>query len=68
LPYHDCVDIAAITWAVLEGEPPAERPADIKGHEADLWDLVQGCWDSNPKQRPVIDEAVKRLGILSENL
>jgi hypothetical protein len=47
--------------AIREGDPPAERPADTKGHEAYFWDLLQNCWNLNPEQRPVIDDVAERL-------
>lgn len=67
-PYHDWNDITLIAEAIREGDPPAQRPENMKGYEADLWDLLRDSWNSNPKKRPAIDYVVKRLGILSENL
>jgi hypothetical protein len=52
-----------ITLAIFQGDPPARRPVDTKGHEASFWDLLQDCWNSNPEQRPLVDDVVERLQV-----
>jgi hypothetical protein len=55
-----------ITLAVFQGDPPAKRPIDTKGHLTYFWDLLQDCWNSNPEQRPFADAVVKRLKTLNK--
>ncbi|CUA74299.1 poly(A) polymerase [Rhizoctonia solani] len=63
IPYHTKQDITIILLVTVKKEPP-ERPECIpEGDESadKLWELLLGCWEYEPGERPSADEVTAVL-------
>ena len=58
----------AIVLHVSQGARPAmpENAHDV-GLTVDMWELLESCWQQNPKDRPTAGEVVRRLEKLMES-
>ena len=58
----------AIAHYISQGARPAmpENAHDIK-LTVDMWELLESCWQQNPKNRPTAGEVVRRLEKLIES-
>ena len=57
----------AIVLHILKGARPAmPENAHEVGLTVDMWELLESCWQQNPKNRPTAGEVVKRLQELVE--
>jgi len=70
LPYERCYNSYELLKAITEGEPPASRPKGQRDTRSnrDLWYILEACWESDPEDRPKVDEVVDDLAHLSEAL
>ncbi|KAG6890511.1 hypothetical protein C0995_007710 [Termitomyces sp. Mi166 len=60
------IDIS-IMRAVVEGERPPRPPANsaswtVWGLSEHMWSLMEGCWVTQPEERPTMQDVVDRLG------
>lgn len=65
IPFHDLINDYRIMMAVTqEGRRPS-RPehdlADVRGLDVPIWNIIEECWDSDPKLRPSSNRIVQRL-------
>ncbi|EMD36226.1 hypothetical protein CERSUDRAFT_65942 [Gelatoporia subvermispora B] len=62
LPFHDCGHPGAIPWRVLSGmRPPRPAEALTVGLTDDVWELMQRCWQPDPRVRPRISDVLTCL-------
>ena len=47
--------------------PPKPKDAEAIGISESLWELIQKCWDGDPRRRPRIQEVVKGVGNAAAN-
>ena len=53
---------AAVVFKILGGERPKmpENAQDV-GLTVEMWNLIESCWQQNPKKRPTMREVVVKL-------
>ncbi|EMD36221.1 hypothetical protein CERSUDRAFT_65939 [Gelatoporia subvermispora B] len=58
LPFHDCSHIGSISWRIQTGVRPERPTADALelGLTDEVWDLMEQCWQAEPRVRPGVDE------------
>ncbi|KAJ3078291.1 tRNA 2'-phosphotransferase 1, partial [Physocladia obscura] len=59
----------AIMYWVIDGEQP-NRPSTSDAEEVPdaCWELINECWNQDPKLRPSMDDVFQRISVLLESL
>ncbi|KAJ7653817.1 kinase-like domain-containing protein [Mycena olivaceomarginata] len=61
-PFQELLMDMAVALAVIGGCRPLCPPSCLGSPSLDsLWNLLQNCWEDNPKNRPVASEIIKHL-------
>lgn len=69
VPFQDLESIYDILDAIKDRERPAERPIDIQDLLAQgFWNILEGCWDTDPSRRPTADRVVQQLQDIARDL
>ena len=63
LPFHKHADLV-VFMKVLEGERPPRQVGFADG----LWDMLEQCWEHQPKARPSIEDVLQYLERPSQSL
>lgn len=54
MPLHELPTALAVILALTEGKRPLRSEVSREDFTDDMWQLVQQCWSSDPKQRPTM--------------
>ncbi|EIN12425.1 kinase-like protein, partial [Punctularia strigosozonata HHB-11173 SS5] len=63
-PFPETRNKARVLWLVLQGVKPGSDVRDNPerfGISAQLWSLMEECWDADPSQRPTAEDLVESL-------
>jgi hypothetical protein len=63
-PFHELQnDIQILRTKVVSGNTMASKPESFVGLELsdDIWNIMEGCWNSEPEKRPALKEIIKNL-------
>jgi serine/threonine protein kinase len=61
-PFQELLMDMAVALAVIAGDRPLHPPLCSGSPSLEsLWNLLQTCWEENPKNRPVASEIIKHL-------
>ena len=63
LPYERCDYPYQLIQAIAEGEPPASQPKGQRDTLSNryLWYILEACWESDPNDRPKVNQVVDEL-------
>lgn len=66
-PFEGLRDEAVILHVLKGGRPEFPANAQEIGLSVQMWDLLSGCWDSDPKKRPTMKEVARRWEKFTED-
>ena len=67
LPFEGQSSSGAANRIFRGDRPPFPQNAENVGFTVQMWELLQGCWDSNPAERPTIGGVVTTWESLLRN-
>ena len=60
VPFGEQKDGEVVLRILRGGRPEMPANSQAVGLTADMWKLLESCWQQNPKKRPTMEEVVKR--------
>ena len=60
IPFGEQKNEAAVLRISQGGRPEMPQNAQETGLTADIWNVLQSCWQQNPKKRPTMQEVVRK--------
>jgi hypothetical protein len=60
VPFEEKRDEAVVLHIVRGGRPEVPQDAQALGLTAEMWELLESCWQQNPKKRPTVQQVVKK--------
>ena len=60
IPFEELKNEAVVPWVLGGGRPEKPESARVVGLTDEMWELLGGCWQQDPKKRPTMEEAVGR--------
>ena len=67
IPFEEQKSEAVALCISQGGRPEIPENAPVVGLTGEMWKLLEGCWQQNPKKRPTIEEVVRRWRKFVEN-
>ena len=62
VPFVEQENAAVVVFRILRGDrPKIPKNAQEVGLTVEIWNLIERCWQQNPKKRPTIAQVVVRL-------
>lgn len=60
IPFEEQKNEAVVLRISQGGRPDMPRNPQAVGLTSDIWDLLESCWQQNPKKRPTMQEVVRK--------
>jgi len=60
VPFEEQRNEAVVLRIMRGGRPAMPANAQAVGLTGEMWKLLESCWQQNPKNRPTMDEVVRR--------
>jgi len=68
IPFEEQKNEAVVLRISRGGRPEMPANAQAVGLTAEMWKLLESCWNQSPKKRPAMDEVVRRWRKFVENI
>ena len=68
IPFEEQKNEAVVLRISRGGRPEMPENAQVVGLTGEMWKLLEGCWQHNPKKRPTMEEVVRRWQKFVENI